>query len=235
VNRALVAVAALTALALAAPAAAQEDRARTGSLEFQMGQYRPRIDSEFILAPGAVGPWTRSFGTSRRWLFKLHGGWALVSNYGALEVGGGVGFLKATGRGLFADGTVSLEQTGFMLVPLSVDLTYRADPVWERLGIPLVPYGRIVLLRDQWWVSGAGGKTSKSGATNGWGWAGGVALVLDFIDPALAREFARDSGVAHTMLTAEVGKSEVNDFGSRKSWDLSTDRLSYTFGVLFVF
>jgi hypothetical protein len=234
-SRAALAVAVVAALGLASPAAAEDGRAGFGSLEFQMGQYRPNIDSEFVLPAGMVGPWQESFGTSRRWMFKLHAGKALVSGYGTLEVGAGVGYLAASGRGRFADGAVSQEQTGFTLVPLTVDLTYRADLVWERLGIPLVPYGRVALLRDQWWATGAGGKTSKSGATNGWGWGGGLALVLDFIDPVLAREFERDSGITHAMLTAEVGTNHLNDFGSRRSWDLSNDKMSLNFGFLFAF
>jgi hypothetical protein len=228
--------AALVALALAAPAGAKDGEASFGSLEFQMGQYRPRIDSEFGPAPGAARPWQTSFGGSRRLMFKLHAGKALFSGYGTLEVGAGVGFMSASGHALQSDGvTPSLEQTGFLLVPLAVDLTYRADLVWEWFGVPLVPFGRVALLRDQWWATGPGGKTSRSGATNGWGWGGGLALVLDFIDPVLAREFERDSGITHSMLTVEVGTNHLNDFGSRRSWDLSNDKMSLNFGFLFAF
>jgi hypothetical protein len=197
-----------------------------------MEQYRPLIDAEFA---GAATPWATSFGASRRWMFSLRGGKALVRGYGTLEIGGGIGYLSASGRGRFLDRTVSQEKTGFMLVPLSLDLTYRVDPVWERLGIPLVPYGRIALLRDQWWVTGAGGKSSMSGATNGWGWSGGLALVIDFVDPELAREMERDTGIRHTMLVVDVGRSTVNDFGSKKSWDLSNDGLTMKFGFAFTF
>jgi hypothetical protein len=227
--------AALALLCAAAPATAQERLAGLGSFEFQAGQYRPMIDSEFPQPSSAPLPWASSFGTSRRWMFKLRGGKAIINGYGTLEVGGGIGYLGATGHGHFADGTQSLEKTGFKLVPLSLDLTYRADLVWERLGIPVVPYARLALIRDQWWVSGAGGKSSKSGATNGWAWGGGLGLVLDFIDPTLARELDRDSGIKHTMLVFEVAKTNVKDFGSAKSWDLSNDGPMLTFGFLFAF
>lgn len=236
-SRAFIA-AALTLMASAAPALAEERQAGAGSFEFQMGQYRPLIDSEFIPPLGNplwVPPWQKSFGTSRRWLFKLHGGKALFSGYGTLELGGGVGYMQANGHGYFLDGTVSQEPTTFTLVPLALDLTYRLDFTWEKFGVPLVPYGRVSLLRDQWWVTGSGGKSSMSGATNGWGWGGGVGLVLDFIDPTLTRELDRDTGIKHTMLTFEVQKATVNDFGSGKSWDLSNDGLMMTFGFLFAF
>jgi hypothetical protein len=239
-RRGTLVAAGLVLLATAAPALAEDrpslDRlAGLGSFELQAGQYRPMIDSEFTLAPGTPGPWQSTFGTSSRWMFKLHGGKALFSGYGTLELGGGVGYTSFSAHGHFADGTVSLEKTGFKLVPLSIDLTYRLDLVWERFGVPLVPYGRVALIRDVWWVTGAGGKTSKSGATDGWAWGGGLALVLDFLDPELARELDRDSGIKHSMLVAEVAKDKVNDFGSSKSWDLSNDELSLTFGFLFTF
>jgi hypothetical protein len=240
-NRTTVAAAALVLLSVAIPARAEERPARgderlagIGSFEFQAGQYRPMIDSEFPLE--AVGPWEKSFGTANRWLLKFHGGKALVHGYGTLEVGAGIGFTSFTGHGRFVTtDTVSPEKTGFRLIPITLDLTYRLDQVWERLGIPLVPYGRVALIRDLWWVTGAGGKTSKSGATDGWGWGGGVGLVLDFIDSSLARELDRDSGIKHTMLTVEVQEAKVRDFGSSKSWDLSNDGPVLSFGLLFAF
>lgn len=239
-RRGSLAALALGLLALAAPAVAEERLAGLGSFEFQAGPYQPMIDSEFPDATPPVRPWKDTFGTSRRWMFKLHGAKALVRGYGTLELGGGIGYLSATGHGRFADTTVSLEKTGFRLVPLSLDLTYRVDPVWERLGIPLVPFARVTLIRDLWWVTGSGGKTSKSGATDGWSWGGGLALVLDFIDPSLARELDRDSGIKHTMLVVEVAQTTVRDFESAstktpKSWDLSNDGPMLTFGFLFAF
>jgi hypothetical protein len=235
----LLATAALALLCAAAPALAQERLAGLGSFEFQAGQYRPMIDSEFDSATVPVTPWETSFGSSRRWMFKLHGAKAILRGYGTLELGGGIGYMSASGHGIFATGdlkgTPSQEKTGFRLIPLSLDLTYRADPVWERLGIPVVPYARVALIRDQWWVTGAGGKASKSGATNGWSWGGGLALVLDFIDPSLARELDRDSGIKHTMLVFEVAQTSVKDFGSKTSWDLSNDGPMLTFGFLFAF
>jgi hypothetical protein len=235
----LLVAAALALLAAATPAMAQERQAGLGSFEFQMAQYRPMIDSAFDVTTVPVGPWETSFGTSRRLIFKLRGGKAIVHGYGTLEVGGGIGYMNASGHGIFMDGDLkgqpSQEKTTFRLVPLSLDLTYRADPVWERWGIPVVPYGRIALIRDQWWVTGSGGKKSASGATNGWAWGGGLAFVLDFIDPTLARELDRDSGIKHTMLVFEAAQTKVKDFGSHVSWDLSNDGTQLSFGLLFAF
>jgi hypothetical protein len=238
-RRLLAVAAALALLVAAAPAGAQERLAGLGSFEFQMAQYLPMIDSEFAVPSTKPLPWATSFGTSRRWVFKLHGGKAIVHGYGTLELGGGIGFMNAKGHGIFAAGDVqgqsSAEATTFKLMPLSLDLTYRADPVWERWGIPVVPYARVALIRDQWWVTGSGGKKSMSGATNGWAWGGGLAFVLDFIDPTLSRELDRDSGIKHTMLVFEAAQTKVKDFGSKSSWDLSNDGTQLSFGLLFAF
>ena len=231
----LVAVA-VALLAAASPALAEERLAGIGSFEFQMSQYRPMIDSEpFPPTTASTVPWADSFGTARRWIFKLRGGKAIVHGYGTLELGGGIGYMSASGYGRFADTTVSQEKTTFKLLPLSLDLTYRVDQVWEKLSIPVVPYARVSLIRDQWWVTGSGGKKSMSGATNGWSWGGGLGLVLDFIDPTLARELDRDSGIKHTMLTFEATQTSVDDFGSKSSWDLSNDGVMLSFGFLFAF
>jgi hypothetical protein len=233
-SRAPLAAAALALLAAAAPARAEERLAGIGSFEFQGAQYLPNIDSEFPQT--SPGPWESSFGTSRRWIWKIHGGKALFHGYGTLELGGGIGYFSASGHGRFAsDNSVSQEKTGFKMMPMALDLTYRLDQAWERAGIPVVPYVRLALLRDQWWVTGSGGSKSASGATNGWSWGGGLGLVLDFIDTTLSRELDRDSGIKHTMLVFEATRTNVHDFGSSKSWDLSNDGTMLSFGLLFAF
>ena len=230
------ALAAVALLALAAlPARAEERQAGIGSFEFQAGQYRPMIDSEFVMPAGVLPPFENNFGTSKRWLFKFHGGKALVRGFGTLELGGGIGWVQFKGNGHFADGSVSQDPTGFRVLPLSLDLTWRIDQVWERYSIPVIPFARVALLRDQWWATGSSGRADKSGATNGFGWGGGLALVLDFLDPTLSRELDRDSGIKHTMLVFEVQQATVNDFGSKSSWDLSNDGPMLTFGLMFSF
>jgi hypothetical protein len=121
-------------------------------------------------------------------------------------------------------------------VPTSLTLTYRADVLFDRFGFPLVPYGRVALQRYNWWISGTTGSTSKSGATDGYSYGGGVAFVLDWVDSGLARELDHDTGINHTMLVFDASKTKVDDFGARKSsWDLSDTTWTYSFGLLFVF
>jgi hypothetical protein len=219
-------------LAALAGAARGAESPRGGSFDIQAGPYLPDVDSEFAAKPG---PWEKSFGTGRNWLFRGGVAWALYHGYGTVEAGVQAGYFNRTGKGQLADGTPSGDATKFQMIPTSATLTYRFDWLADRYGIPFAPYGRLALDRYNWWVTDGANKTTRRGATNGWSAGGGLALLLDFFDPGLAREMDRDSGINHAYLFAELRKTWVDDFGSSKSWILSDDHASWAFGLLFVY
>lgn len=224
----------LLALVVLAPlaAGAQTPSRRWGSFELKAQQYRPDIDSEFSVSPG---PYRQVFGGGRGWMFEGAVSKALFTAFGSLEAGASVGYFEDTGRGVVTGTTEpSGESTAFRIIPTSLMLTYRFDWPVERYGIPLAPYVRASLERYNWWVSGGNG-TSERGATNGWSATGGLAFLLDIVDRGLARELDRDTGVNHTYVFAEFTRSAVDDFGSGSSWDLSDEKVSLGFGLLFVF
>lgn len=229
---ALAALAAL-ALSLAPQRAAAAPSEYTGSFELRAGTYRPNIDSEFN---GAQTPYQSIFGTKRPYAFKLHFAKALPwRKGGTVELGGGAGYWKVNGKALDTAGAQTTESTSLTVIPLQVTATYRLDLLMDDYGVPLVPYARLAIDRYQWWVTGPGGSTAQSGGTMGWSWGGGIGLVLDYLDPTLAREMDTDYGCNHTMLVFDFAKSNVSDFGSGSSWDLSDTKLTMTFGLLFVF
>jgi len=232
----------LAALAVALPAAAQEPSQfaspRWGSFEFSLGGYRPNIDSEF----GGTGPYSTAFGGKRALVFRADFTYTLFANYGSIDVGIGAGYTQRTGRGQKLDGTTSEDETSLKVVPTRLTLTYRYDVLANRYRwFPLTPYARISLDRYNWWVTNGLGNTAKAGnrsgrgATNGYSFSGGVAFLLDAIDPLLAREMDRDTGINHTYLFVDFTKSYVKDFGSSSSWNLSNDRVTISGGLLFVF
>lgn len=220
-------------VAVLAPAAARAESPRLGSVDLGFGQYRPAIDSE----PGLTSrPFEGIFGRSKPWLFRVGVNYDLTHYFGSLEVGLQVGYLTRSGYGRTASGEVSSDSTSFRMIPTSATLTYRFDYLADRFNVPLAPYARVAFERYNWWVTGATGGTSGYGATNGWSATAGLALLLDFFDPTLARELDLDTGINHTYVFAEARKTKVNDFGSSRSWDLSDDgKLSYAFGMMFVF
>jgi hypothetical protein len=224
------ALAALLA-ALAAPVHGAES-SRSGSFDLQAGPYLPDVDSEFSAKPG---PWEKTFGTGRSWLFR--GGWSytVYYGYGSAEVGVQAGYFSRAGYGQLPSGEPSADRTTFRTIPTSLTATYRFDWLADRYRIPFAPYGRLSLDRYNWWVTDGSGKTTEKGATMGWSAGGGLAFLLDVVDPGLARELDRDSGINHSYLFAEVRKTWIDDFGSSKSWSLSDNQASWSFGLLFVY
>jgi hypothetical protein len=230
----------VTALLLSAgPATSRAESPRLGSFELGAGAYRPNIDAQAGLAEPL--PYQDVFGSGRGYMFRAGVSRAIFTFPGALELGFRTGYFRDSGHGFQKDaaGNItpvrSAETTTFNVVPTSLTLTYRFDLLADRYGIPFAPYGRVALERYNWWVTSGSGSTAKSGATNGYSATGGIAFLLDFFDRGLARELDEDTGINHTYVFVDVTKSWIKNFGSSKSWDLSDDKPSLAFGMLFVF
>ena len=232
---------AILLLACAFPAAA-EPSPRWGAAELSFGGYRPNIDREF----GGNGPFATAFGGKRNLFFRADLAKALLTGYGELDVGIGLGYWEKYGRGQLPPelgGGSSGDSTALKIIPTRLSLTYRFDQLAERFRwLPIAPYVRASFDRYNWWVNNGSGSTansngkSGSGATNGYSFSGGIAVLLDSIDPDLAREADRDTGINHTYLFIDFTKSYIRDFGSARSWDLSDDRkVNISGGILFVF
>jgi hypothetical protein len=228
-----------TILVVAALLAAPEARAqgaelasKWGSVEVGAGPYVPNLDSEFH---GTRTPYRDIFGGSPAPMWRIHVGRALFTRFGTLEAGFRTGFWSKSGRALDDLGNRTGDRARISIVPTSLTLTYRADMIWERMNVPLVPYGRFTLERYNWWTSKEG-KWTKLGATNGWSATAGVVLIIDWLDPEVARDAANEVGIAHTGLYVDLTKSKVDDFGSKKSWDMSADnKFFWSGGLLVVF
>jgi hypothetical protein len=221
-------------LVAVATTAAGAESPRWGSFDLAGGQYRPNIDSEFVQKPG---PYERAFGTGRSWMIRGGVSKSIFPRNpaGTLEVGLQAGYIWMSGKGEFPSGGRSGDTTKLRIFPTSLVLTYRLDFLPDRYRIPFAPYARLGLERFNWWVTDGNGHTTEKGATNGWSATGGVAFLLDIIDPDLAREMDNDTGINHTYIFGEITKRTVEDFGSSKSWRLSDEDFGYSFGLMFVF
>lgn len=217
---------------------ARADSPHLGSLELRLSGYRPRIDSEFA---GAASPYADAFGSGRGWMGRVHLSGEVARLAGALEVGAGAGYFERYGHGRIEDGSRSADTTALKIVPLSLTVTYRWEDAFDRFGVPLVPYARLSLERYQWWALNGGGATSQAvgrqgyGATHGYSATLGLAFPLDALDAASARQMDRNWGLNHLFVFADVTRSSVNDFGSRRSWDLSDDGFTWAGGLLLAF
>ncbi|HSM92828.1 MAG TPA: MXAN_2562 family outer membrane beta-barrel protein [Anaeromyxobacteraceae bacterium] len=228
---------ALSVAALLLPLAAAADSPKWGTFELRVANYRPDIDSEF---GGAKTPYADAFGTKRGWFPRALASWTLLDRFVQVDAGAGTGWFRAKGKGQYRDPATgawvaSGDNTTFSIIPATLALTVRVDGVADRWPIPLDVYGRVALERYHWLVTDGAGSVTEKGATNGWSVAGGVGLLLNFVDPMLGRELDADSGVNQTWLFFEVERSRVDDFGSTRSWNLSDEKLTMAGGLRLVF
>ena len=234
--RALVAA---LALAAALPAAAQPSP-RWGTFEMSFAGYRPNIDAEF---GGGVAPYQAAFGGKHNAMLRADLAYSLLVDYGSLDLGFGVGYWEKYGHGFdppSLGGGPSSDSTALKIVPTRLSLTYRFDVLANQFRwLPLAPYARFSLDRYNWWVNKGSGDTANAsgksgyGATNGYSLSGGVAFLLDAIDPTLAREMDRDTGINHTYLFCELHYANINGFGSKTIMNLSDTTLNA--GIAFEF
>lgn len=198
---------------------------RSGAVEFRLGGYKPALDSEAALDEGER-PFAEIFGGSSMLLFEVEMQRFFYQDIGSAGVSLSVGYAEKYGAALTEGDVASAERTGFHVLPLRLRGVYRFDYPAFRWGFPLVPYVKPGLVFTPWWstkggeieVSEEGG--SGRGVKFGWEVAGGVAFLMDVLEPRLARDFDSDLGVNHSYLFAEYTYAKVNNFGG-KGFDFS--------------
>jgi len=219
------------------------EHARHGSpqhfaLEFRFSPYRPDVDSEFTRPDRH--PYKDFFGTGRHLLSQLEFDYQIIRHVGSLGVGASVGYFKATGNNLIT-GTdmVSADSSSLRLIPFAASLVYRFDLPYERLNIPLVPYGKLGLDYVLWTINNGNGEVPSSqggrgqGGTLGWHAAVGLSLALDWFDQHAANQFDEELGVNHTHLFFEYGHMAINGLGQANRLHVGDD--TWTAGMLFEF
>lgn len=226
-RRALTLGALAVAVFLLAPAPARAqgwvDPERAWFFEAHLGPYRPNVDSEF----GGSGPYAEIFGEKSPLLAGLRVERTIWQGIGEVGIGVGASFGQAAGKSLYADGTKSPDTTVFNWVPLDLTATYRFDYAAQHWNVPLALFARAGVVYDLWWIldgngaiaTGPSGQDARGGRW-GYRYGGGVMLLLDFIDPRLAKDFERSSGVDNTYLYFEYGRMQIDGFGS-SGFDLS--------------
>lgn len=216
------------------------------ALEFRFGLYTPDVDSEFRGA--SPRPNSLVFGNSRRPMWQMEFNWQFLQVFGSLALGASVGYWKESSQACYripleASGWRTCERSGdstsLRLIPFAALLVYRMDEAAKHWGIPIVPYGKVGLNYTIWTVNNGDGNVPEhrggrgQGGTPGWQAAFGVALQLDFIDPAAAREFDADSGVNHTYVFFEV--DHIDGSGLHRNNVLRVGDNTWFAGLMFEF
>jgi hypothetical protein len=189
---------------------------RTGALEFKLGGYKPRIDTEEGLTDT---PYADTFGNESMLLFEVEMQRYFFQRFGSAGVGFSVGYAEKYSDAITETGEAAAEKTALKVVPLKLNALYKFDYAAFRWGVPLVPYGKLGLIYMPWWIN-KGDNTQqlddRSGKGGRWGYGLtlGASFLLDVLEPRLARDFDTDLGVNHSYLFAEWTYAEVNNFGS---------------------
>ncbi len=225
----------VVALLLAVPTRAESPRDMV--LEIKFGPFRPSIDSEF---GGRASPYKDVMGGGSILMSQVEYEYEFYNRVGVVAIGASFGYARDKGTARLADGQASNDSTTFHLIPLSLSAVYRFDYLAQNFRVPLVPQVKAGFDYYLWWITNAVGQVarSKDGAAGQGGTFGGhvsvgLAFHMDFLSPDMAQTFDADVGVNNTYLFAEYGMSWVNDFGSSRSFDLSSR--TFLFGIAFEF
>jgi hypothetical protein len=211
---------------------------RTTTLEFKLGGYLPLIDREPSLTSK---PYETVFGGSSMLLFEVEADRILWQKFGTLGIGVSAGYAEKYGRALITQGPSAgqpaNDSTALKVVPLRALAVYRLEYGALKMGIPLVPYAKVGFVFTPWWITKGGSvevaEGSKgSGVKYGYMFAGGISLMLDFLEPQMAKDFTTDIGVNHSYLFAEYVYEEVNNFG-KPGLDLSSRHWMFGFALDF--
>lgn len=209
------------------------------AFELTFGPYRPDVDGEF---DGRRNPFGGYFGSADHLLIRAELDYQIWHRFGSLGVGLGAGYFTVSGTAPIADqmGVFSGDQSTLKVIPMSLSAVYRFDYFLETSKFPLVPFAKLGLDYAYWQITdgndniatdGMGGH--GRGGTAGWHVAGGLALVLDFLDPDAAHDFDEDMGVNHTALTFEFFHSDISGLGQSNRLHVGDN--NWTLGLLLEF
>ena len=211
------------------------------AFELKFGPYRPDIDSEFS-AQSNRHPYQDFFGTGHKLMTTMEFNWEIIRHIGTVAVGVGMGYFKETGNNLAANGSgMATEDTSSLrLLPFSLSAIYRFDLPYERLHLPLVPYGKLGFDYVYWTVTNGNGEVpndptggSGQGGTLGWHATAGLSLVLDVFDQSAANQFDEEMGINHTHLFVEFTHLDASGLG--RSNRLHVGDTTWDAGILFEF
>jgi hypothetical protein len=210
--------------------------------EFKMGPFAPDIDSEF----DGTGPFEHIFGDGSDIMFKWELDVQLWQGFGSLGIGAQVGYYSTSANPYLDNGVNgaststarSASETSVTLLPISLLAVYRFD--WPAITwkVPLVPYVKFGLNYTAWWIDVDGGTASvdgddAAGASIGWQFNAGAALLLDVLEPSAAKTLDVELGINHTYIFFEFVHVQADGFGSATS--LSVGDTSWNAGIAFEF
>ncbi len=233
------------------------------NLEMKLGPYLPNIDSEFDLAPGEVGPYEAVFRDKKAIMGIVELQRFLLWPAGQLGVTASIGVMGRSANSFqtAADGTPVVDpstgeyvrspgdKTRFRMIPTSVGAVYRFTQLDEKVGIPLVPYGKLGLSYYLWWIRRPDGSLASVqkdqsctencstdralGASIGWQATIGLSIRAERIDKQAGFDLRNELNIEHAGFFAELTYASVDHFGA--SDRLNVGDLTWFAGINFEF
>jgi hypothetical protein len=216
----------------------------SGVFEIKVGGYLPNIDGEFegkgVNGAADPTPYGSVFSGEDLTLFELEIDKQIYRGVGTFGFGFSAGFMEAEGNEVLDNGQNSIDSATFNIIIARLSAIYRFDVLAVEYDIPFVPVAKLGLDYYFWRAKNSKGDVEElraenytsQGDTLGWHFSLGMNLLLDWFDESSADTLFVDYGLANTYLFAEWVYSDVNDFGSDKSHDLS-DPSGYLVGLAF--
>ena len=208
-------------------ASAWADSKKSASLSLLFGPVRP--DKIEARKAGVAVSWRDVYGGGNSLFSGAEWEKEIIQKYGILAIGGGAGFIQASGKSLTSVNPPqsSGESTEFQIAPVSLNLTYRLAYFKNQF---LVPFGRagldLYLFRER-----KEGDTIISGYRTGYHYAFGGALLLDWLSPESGVNLDLEWGINNTYLIFEYRYSHINDFKKKHDFDFSTE--TWFGGIMF--
>jgi hypothetical protein len=219
--------------------ATRESSPRHYTIQLDLGPYGVNVDSESSLH--GQTPYAQFFGTRKPLLTRIEADVDFFDKFGRASIGVAFGFWQAIGKARTKTGDVSLDTELLNLYPLSLLLIYRADFLYERFGIPLVPYAKlgygVVKYSDltdgntTTFTTPSGKVINSGGWARGIQYAVGVQFILDAIDTARAASLDQDFGINSTSIFFELGQTHWQ--GANGGLNLGGNTISGGFLVAF--
>jgi hypothetical protein len=214
------------------------------ALELRFGPYSPEVDGEF---GAGNSPHRDFFGPKRRLMTQVELDYQLFQAFGSAAVGLSVGYFKEEALA-YAEppgGGPATERSGdksrLTLYPVALLGVYRADQLWRRMKIPVVPYVKGGLNYTFWSIYDGNDRVATSpgrmgrgrGGTFGWQGAVGASFVMNILDPGAARELDAETGINSTHLFFELARFQVSGLGQKNK--LRVGDTTWLMGLAFEF
>jgi hypothetical protein len=116
---------------------------------------------------------------------------------------GRIGTASFSGKTLNEQGSSTSEETSLSVLPLDLLAVLRVDVLARRLSVPFILTGK---LGYEWahWSTDSSGADKHKGFSIGIGWGAQVALDLDSLDGAAARNLDEEWGINHSFVFFEL-------------------------------